>query len=446
MNKRVKIIATIGPASANEETIRQMVDVGMDAMRINMSHGDYEEHQPKIDMWRELAPDKPIILDLTGPSIRTKVQNPIAVKEGQKLTIGKDLNVSRPIHDAVVPGDTVLIDDGTVAMEVESVDGKNVEVVVTVGGVIKDNKSVNIPGAEINYTVPTEKDRKDILWGIKNDVEIFFASFVNTARDIAQIKQFLENNGSDAWVFAKIESKKGVKNAREIARIADGIVVARGDLGVEIPVEAVPRVQKELITTARRVGKPAVVATQMLTSMIKNPFPTRAEVSDIANAVYDGAAALMVSNETAVGNYPVEVVKTLARIIVANQDDVTPLEDVEWEEDADAVAYSAIKLVEQMQAKYVITPTSTGRSPRKISRFSPRAKIMATSDNPRLLRKLQVLYGVETKLVEDPPAYSTFMSLIQELLKEKRVARGDRIIGVNVARAGGTHTIRVTRA
>ncbi len=446
MPKRVKIIATIGPASAKEEIIRNMVKAGMDAMRINMSHGDYEEHQPKIDMWREIAPDKPIILDLTGPSIRTKISEPISVKEGQKLVIGRDFNVSRPIHDAVVPGDTILIDDGTVALEVESIHGSNIETVVTVGGTIKDNKSVNVPGAEINYTVPTEKDRKDILWGIKNDVEIFFASFVNTPRDVALVKQFLEENGSDAWVFAKIESKKGVENAKEIAKIADGIVVARGDLGVEIPVEAVPRVQKDLIAIARTVGKPAVVATQMLTSMIENPFPTRAEVSDIANAVYDGASALMVSNETAVGKYPVEVVKTLARIIVANQDDVTPLEDVEWEEDADAVAYSAIKLVEQMNAKYIITPTSTGRTPRKISRFLPRAKVLTVSDNPRLLRKVQLLYGTETKLVEDPPAFSTFMKIVEELSKENKVEKGAKIVGVNVARNGGTHTIRVTRA
>ncbi len=446
MPKRVKIIATIGPASANEETMKKMVEAGMDAMRINMSHGDYEEHQPKIDMWREIAPDKPVILDLTGPSIRTKIPNPITVKEGQKLVIGRDFNVSRSIHDAVVPGDTILIDDGTVTLEVESIRGSNIETVVTVGGTIKDNKSVNIPGAEINYTVPTEKDRKDILWGIKNDVEIFFASFVNTPRDIALVKQFLEENGSDAWVFAKIESKRGVENAKEITKVADGIVVARGDLGVEIPVEVVPRVQKDLITVARRMGKPPVVATQMLTSMIENPYPTRAEVSDIANAVYDGASALMVSNETAVGKYPVEVVKTLTRIIVANQDDVTPLEDVEWEEDADAVAYSAIKLVEQMNAQYIITPTSTGRSPRKISRFTPRAKILAISDNPRLLRKTQILYGTETKLVEDPPAYSTFMALVEELLKAKRIAKGTNVVGVNVARNGGTHTIRVTRA
>ncbi len=446
MPKRVKVIATIGPASANKETMKKMVEAGMDAMRINMSHGDYDEHQPKIDLWRDIAPDKPIILDLTGPSIRTKIPEPIDVKEGQKLVIGKDFDVSRQIHDAVVPGDTILIDDGTVALEVESVAGRAVETVVTVGGTIKNNKSVNIPGADINYTVPTEKDRKDILWGIKNDVEIFFASFVNTPRDVALIKKFLEEHGSDAWVFAKIESKRGVENAKEIAKVADGIVVARGDLGVEIPVEEVPRVQKELISIARKVGKPAVVATQMLTSMIENPFPTRAEVSDIANAVYDGASALMVSNETAVGKYPVEVVKTLARIIVANQDDATPLEDVEWEEDADAVAYSAIKLVEQMNAKYVITPTSTGRTPRKISRFLPKAKILAVSDNPRLLRKVQILYGTETRLVEDPPAFSTFMKIVEELLKEKKVDKGDKIVGVNVARDSGTHTIRVTRA
>ncbi|NPA76600.1 MAG: pyruvate kinase [Candidatus Diapherotrites archaeon] len=446
MPKRVKIIATIGPSSANEETMRKMYEAGMDAMRINMSHGDYDEHQPKINMWRDIAPEKPIILDLTGPSIRTRIAEPITVKEGQKLEIGKDFDVSRPIQDAVVPGDTILIDDGTVTLEVEEVRGNKIDVVVTVGGTIKNNKSVNVPGAEIHYDVPTEKDRKDILWGIKNDVEIFFASFVNSAEDIIQIKRFLEDHGSDAWVFAKIESKRGVANAKEIIRVADGIVVARGDLGVEIPLERVPRVQKDLIALARRYGKPAVVATQMLTSMIDNPFPTRAEVSDIANAVYDGASALMVSNETAVGKYPVDVVKTLSRIVVANQDEVVPLDGVEWEEDADAVAYSAIKLVEQMDAKYIITPTSTGRSPRKISRFVPRANILAVSDNPRLLRKVQLMYGTETKVVEDPPAYSTFMQLVEALRKEGRVKAGEKIVGVNVARNGGTHTIRVTKA
>jgi len=215
---------------------------------------------------------------------------------------------------------------------------------------------------------------------------------------------------------------------------------------VEIPVERVPAIQKKLIDMARDVGKPVIVATQMLTSMVENPFPTRAEVSDVANAVIDGASALMVSNETAVGKYPVKVVETLARIILANQDSVTTREDVAYEEDADAVALSAIKLVERMEAKYIITPTSTGRSPRKIARFRPRAKIIAVSDNPRLLRKLQILYGTETRLSDDPMSFTTFMGLVDALRHEERVQKGTAIVGANVARNGGTHTIRVTRA
>lgn len=415
-------------------------------MRINMSHGDYKEHQEKIDIWRQIAPNKPIILDLTGPSIRTEVKETLTVTKGQKIIIGKDFKISRAISDAVVPGDVILIDDGRVQLEVEAINGKEIETVVLVGGEIKDKKSVNIPGADIPHELPTEKDRKDMLWGIKNDVEIFFASFVSRAEDIMAVKKFLKENGSDAWVFAKIESKLGVENAEDILKVADGIVVARGDLGVEIPVEKVPAIQKELITLARDVGKPVIVATQMLTSMVNHPFPTRAEVSDVANAVLDGTSALMVSNETAVGKYPVEVIKTLTKVILANQDDVDTREEVAYEDDADAVALSAIKLIESMNARFIITPTSSGRSPRKIARFRPKAKIIAVSDNPRLLRKLQIIYGVETKLTEDPMSYMTFMSIVEEIRQSGRAKKGDAIIGANVARNGGTHTIRVTRA
>ncbi len=446
MPKRVKIIATIGPASAEPETMKRMLEAGMDAMRINMSHGDYNEHQKKIDIWRKIAPDKPIILDLTGPSIRLSVEETISAKEGDKITIGKDIMLNRDIASALVPGDVILIDDGKVQLEVDEIRGKEIETTVVVGGEIKDGKSVNIPGADIDYDLPTEKDKRDMLWGIKNDVEIFFASFVSKAKDIESVKNFLAEHGSDAWVFAKIESRMGVENAREILKVADGIVVARGDLGVEIPVERVPAIQKKLIDMARDVGKPVVVATQMLSSMVERPYPTRAEVSDVANAVIDGASALMVSNETTVGKYPVKVVETLTRIILANQDDVYAREDIEYEDDADAVALSAIKLVERMNAQFIITPTSTGRSPRKIARFRPKAKILAVSDNLRLLRKLQILYGVETRLSDDPMSFTTFMNIVDALKSDKRVEKGNAVVGVNVARDGGTHTIRVTRA
>lgn len=446
MPRRVKIIATIGPASATEEIMRKMVEKGLDAMRINMSHGDYEEHQAKVDIWRKIAPDKPIVVDLTGPSIRTIVDKPLLVKEGERVVIGRDFGTSRDISGAVNPGDEILIDDGRVRLEVEKVEGKNIVAVVTVGGEIGDRKSINIPGVDIPYDLPTEKDRKDMLWGIKNDVEVFFASFVNHAEDVLAVKEFLKENGSDAWVFAKIESQLGVKNAREILEVADGIVVARGDLGVEIPMEKVPAVQKELIMLARKIGKPVVVATQMLTSMVNNPFPTRAEVSDVANAVLDGASALMVSDETAVGKYPVKVIETLVKIILANQDDTDVCEEVTYADDADAVALSAIKLIEKMNARFIITPTTSGTSPRKIARFRPKAKIIAVSDNPSLLRKLQLIYGVETKLADDPMSFHTFASIVDELRRKGRAKKGDAIACVNVAGRGGTHTIRITRA
>ncbi|HIP74410.1 MAG TPA: pyruvate kinase [Euryarchaeota archaeon] len=446
MPRRVKIIATIGPASAKREILEKMVEKGLDAMRLNMSHGDHEEHQAKVDIWREIAPDKPIIVDLTGPSIRTVVDQPLVVKEGEKVVIGKDFSTSRDISGIVKPGDEILIDDGRIRLKVEKVEGNNIVAVVTVGGEIKNKKSINIPGADISYDLPTEKDKKDMLWGIKNDAEVFFASFVNHAEDVLAVKEFLKEHGSDAWVFAKIESELGVRNAKEILEAADGIVVARGDLGVEIPMEKVPAIQKELIMLAREIGKPVVVATQMLTSMVDHPFPTRAEVSDVANAVLDGASALMVSNETAVGKYPVEVIETLVKIILANQDDTDVREEVAYEDDADAVALSAIKLIEKMGARFIITPTNSGKSPRKIARFRPKAKIIAVSDNPSLLRKLQLVYGVETKLADDPISYHTFMSIVDELKRKGRARKGDAIACVNVAGQGGTHTIRITRA
>ncbi len=423
-----------------------MVQEGMDAMRINMSHGDYKEHGMKIELWRDIAPDRPIIADLTGPSIRVVADAPLSVSEGQRVVIGEDFRLSKDISHAVIPGDTVLVDDGKVRLEVDSVSRGRIEAVVTVGGEIKPGKSVNVPGADVYNELPTEKDMRDIKWALDNEVDLFFASFVSKPSDVLAVREFIREQGSDAWVFAKIESAKGVENVERILRVADGVVVARGDLGVEIPVESVPSVQKRIIATARRVGRSVVVATQMLSSMVNSPFPTRAEVSDVANAVFDGASALMVSNETAVGKYPVEVIRVLSRIILANQDDVVPVKDVLYEDDADAIALSALHLADRMGAPAIVAPTSSGRTPRKLARFRPAQRIVAVTADKKLLRRLHLVYGVDPRFCERPMAFSTFGSVVDSLRSEGILSDGDAVVCANVSSPDRSHTIRVVRA
>ena len=327
----VKIVCTIGPASENYDTLKAMADAGMNVARLNFSHGDYEGHEKKLKLVRQVERDvkKPIaaLLDTKGPEIRTgRMQDgAIPLEQGSQIVLtGKEECVGTPkrIHvkypllaDEVTPGQSVFIDDGSLRLEVERVDGDDVVCKVIVGGILKDTKGVNIPGADISLPALSEKDREDIAWGIQHGMEYLAVSFIKTRSDVLEVRKLIKSCGGTMKIIAKVETHQAVQNLVEIVDVVDGMMIARGDLGVEIPTEDVPLVQKHIIEMCRSRGKVVIVATQMLDSMIRNPRPTRAEASDVANAVLDGTDAVMLSGETASGAYPVEAVATMRRIV-----------------------------------------------------------------------------------------------------------------------------------
>ena len=329
----VKIVCTSGPASENYETLKSMAEAGMNVARLNFSHGDYEGHEKKLKLVRrvERAVKKPIaaLLDTKGPEIRTGLmQNgEINLAQGAKITLVSGdvepfegtperiyVNYKLLAHE-VTPGQNIFIDDGALNLEVESVDGDEVHCKIIVGGPLRNTKGINLPGADITMPALSEKDKQDIAWGIQHGMEYLAVSFVKTRQDIVDVKRLIQSYGGNMKVLAKIETKQAVDNIADIVDVVDGVMVARGDLGVEIATEDVPLVQKRIIEMCRVRGKVVIVATQMLDSMIRNPRPTRAEASDVANAVLDGTDAVMLSGETASGNYPVQAVSTMRRIV-----------------------------------------------------------------------------------------------------------------------------------
>ena len=328
--KRTKIVCTLGPASEKEEVLTALIENGLNVTRMNFSHGSHEEHKGRMDLVKKVREklNKPvaILLDTKGPEIRTGNfdQPEVLLEEGQKFTItmkdvvgNKDIcTVSyKGLANDVVVGDTILIDDGLVGLRVEEVNGDDILCIVENSGIVKNHKGVNVPGVKINLPALTEKDISDIEFGISQGIDFIAASFVRKVSDVLAIREVLErNNATDIQIISKIENQEGVDNLDDIIAVSDGIMVARGDLGVEIPTEEIPVVQKLMIAKCNEAGKPVITATQMLDSMMRNPRPTRAEVTDVANAIYDGTDAIMLSGETAAGKYPVEAVKTMATI------------------------------------------------------------------------------------------------------------------------------------
>ena len=329
--KKTKIVCTIGPASEGEDTLKEMISAGMNVARLNFSHGDYEEHGARISMLKrvreELGQPIAILLDTKGPEIRTGdfKENEVFLTEGQEYTLttrdipgdNKLCSISyKDLPGDIKAGDTILIDDGLVALKVEEViGGEDVRCIVLNNGVIKNHKGINVPGVHINMPPLTDKDKTDIAFGIENGIDFIAASFVRNAEDVLAIREFLrENQAEHIQIISKIENGEGVDKIDKIIDVSDGIMVARGDLGVEVPAEELPLLQKRIIRKCNKVGKPVITATQMLDSMIRNPRPTRAEVTDVANAILDGTDAIMLSGETAMGKYPVESVATMSQI------------------------------------------------------------------------------------------------------------------------------------
>jgi pyruvate kinase len=467
--KKTKIICTVGPASEDREILRNMMLAGMNAARLNFSHGTHEEQKRKIDLIKALRKelDLPIsiILDTKGPEIRTGEfgGKEVPLNEGQKYILTVDdvmgtneiCSVSyKALIEDVRPGDRILVDDGLIGMTVDEIEGGNIICTVNNGGVIKDHKSVNIPGVTVKLPAITEKDKEDIRFGIREGVDYIAASFVRKGSDVVEIREFLKANGAEQiQIIAKIENKEGVDNILDIIAFSDAVMVARGDLGVEIPAEQVPVTQKRIIKLCNLEGKPVITATQMMDSMIRNPRPTRAEVTDVANAIYDGTDVVMLSGETASGKYPVEAVQMMDRIAVTteaslNYDSI--LREKNRAMDAsitNAIGYATCTSAQGLKATAILTPTATGHTAQVVSKFRPRAPILAFTTTEQVARHLSLAWGVTPILTK--PAGSekgVFHDAVTLAEKKGYISEGDIIVitaGAPVGVGGRTNMLRI---
>ncbi|XAM50366.1 Pyruvate kinase [Terrisporobacter vanillatitrophus] len=413
--KRTKIVCTLGPASESEEILRDLINNGLNVCRMNFSHGSHEEHKGRMDLVKkvreELGQPTAILLDTKGPEIRTgQFDVPeVLLEEGQTFTITmKDVmgnkemcTVSyKELAKDVKPGDTILIDDGLVGLTVKEIKGDDIVCEVQNSGIVKNHKGVNVPGVKVNLPAITEKDRSDIEFGIEQGIDFIAASFVRKVSDVLAIREILEANNADhIKIISKIENQEGVDNLDEIIAISDGIMVARGDLGVEIPTEEIPVVQKLMIKKCNEAGKPVITATQMLDSMMRNPRPTRAEVTDVANAIYDGTDAIMLSGETAAGKYPVEAVKTMSTIArrteeTINYDKLLRSKSNTSKNVTDAISYATCTTAVDLDAKAILSSTASGHTARMVSKFRPDCPIIATTSHEDVRRQLSLTWGV----------------------------------------------------
>ena len=467
--KKTKIVCTIGPSSEQPEVFRTLVESGLDVARLNFSHGSHEEHLARILMIKKVRAEleKPvaILLDTKGPEIRTgKFAGEVELKEGQTFTLTtqeylgdqEKCQVSyEGLPQDVAPGTLILIDDGLVGMEVVSAEGSEIVCRVLNGGIVKSNKGVNVPGVSIQLPAITEKDISDIIFGIDNGIDFIAASFIRKAADVMEIRKVLEaHGGQHVHIISKIENQEGVDNMREILEVSDGIMVARGDLGVEIPTEHIPLVQKELIKLCNRAGKPVITATQMLDSMIRNPRPTRAETTDVANAIFDGTDAIMLSGETAAGKYPVEAVRTMATIAAAAENSLdygALLRSVHKSEADDnvtfAVSHATCLTALDLQASAIMTATSSGFTARKISKFRPKAPIIAATTSEQVRRKLALVWGVTSISLGKADSTDEIMEKSLRSAQEAGlIEQGDLVIltaGIPVGVAGATNMMKV---
>ena len=450
--KKTKIICTLGPNANDRAFIKKLVESGMDIARFNFSHGTHEEQQKRMELLKsvrdELNVPIAILLDTKGPEIRTgllKNGEKVWLQENQIFTlttkeiIGDATTVSMNyagLAEDVKIGKRILIDDGLIELEVKQITGNDIVCRVVNGGELGQRKGVNVPGVQVRLPALTEKDKEDILFGIEQGVDFIAASFVRNAETIKEIKSLLHDKKAPYIpIIAKIENAEGICNIDEILECADGVMVARGDLGVEIPVQEIPHYQKWLIQKCNECNKPVITATQMLDSMIRNPRPTRAEVTDVANAVYDGTDAVMLSGETAQGKYPVESLRMMVEV-VKNAEEYLDYEHLLHTTQkkqktgiSDAIAYASVATAAELDAKCIITPTASGATARVVSKFRPKAWIVGVSPNEETLRRMQILRGVyPVKSIPCSTSEEMSREAIQ-LAKEKRmVASGDTVI------------------
>jgi len=465
--RRAKIVATLGPATESYEMIRAIIDAGVDVTRMNLSHGSYAEHEVRFANVRKAADDSgrpvAILVDLQGPKIRlgkfTDGPHELAVGDTFKITAEdvpgtKELvsTTFKGLPGDVKPGDYLLIDDGKVRVQVESVDGPVVTTKVIVAGPVSNNKGINLPGVAVSVPALSEKDEADLRWGLQAGADIIALSFVRNAADVTRVHEIMAEEGRKVPVIAKIEKPQAVDNLEEIIDAFDGIMVARGDLGVELPLEAVPIVQKRAVELCRRMAKPVIVATQMLESMVENPVPTRAETSDVANAVLDGADAVMLSGETSVGKYPVVVVETMARIVESTEEHglerIRPF-TAKPRTQGGIITLAANEVAEFVEAKYICIFTESGDTARRMSRLRPAIPMMAFAVDPAIRRRMALTWGVRSTLVEHVAHTDLMFLQVDEFFLENKLAsEGDKVVVISGSPPGiigSTNDIRVHR-
>ena len=474
--RRAKIVATLGPATSSYESIAALVEAGLDVARLNLSHGDYAIHEQTYAHVRAASDHYGrgvgVLVDLQGPKIRVGrfASGPVMLQVGQRFTITTedapgDVEMVSTTHTGLPgdcsPGDRILIDDGRITLQVEEVVGPRVITTILEGGRISDNKGVNLPGVAVSVPAMSEKDVADLRWALRIGADLIALSFVRSAADLQDVRAIMDEEGVHLPVLAKVEKPQAVENLVDIVAAFDGVMVARGDLGVELPLEAVPLVQKQAITLCRSFGKPVIVATQMLDSMVTATRPTRAEASDVANAVLDGADALMLSGETSVGEHPAHVIRTMSRIIEYVEEfgleRIPPAEEPPERHPggpashstARALTRAAVAVAREVDASAVIAFTEGGASARLISRMRPTTPLLAFTPNPRVRSQLALSWGVETFLV--PSAHHTDDMVLQvdrALLEIGRATAGERVVivaGVPPGIPGTTNGMRVHR-
>lgn len=469
--RHVKIICTVGPASEQETTMKEMLQAGMDIARLNFSHGTRAEHGARIAALRRMAKQvgRPlgILLDTQGPELRVG-QLPgegIELEAGSRVILGPEGVTGEPwpyiplnypaLAGDVRPGDQILLDDGLIGLEIEEIRAGEGLITCRVqnSATVGSRKGINVPGREIGLPSLTEKDKEDIAYGLDRGIDFIAASLVRRAADITELKAFLESLGAGVWVIAKIENRAAVENLEEILKIADGVMVARGDLGVEIPAEEVPLVQKRIIRLANNLGKPVITATQMLESMIQHPRPTRAEASDVANAVLDGSDAVMLSGETAAGKYPVEAVATMARI-VPQAEGALPYRRLLARRSRttapavpDAISQASCTIAQAINAVAIITPTASGSTPRMVAKYRPRQPIIAATPDAGVQRRLTLIWGVTPLLVRPHSGTDAMIAeAMRASLESGLVQEGDVTVvtaGVPAGIPGSTNLLKV---
>lgn len=467
--RKTKIICTMGPAIDHDDLLRDMLQAGMNVARLNFSHGDHAEHLQRVNRLKNLRAELNIpialLLDTKGPEIRTgNFENgKILLRDGDRLllvpgdSIGNEKLISvsySEFYRDVYPGSRILIDDGLVELEVIDIQDTAVSCRVLNGGQVSNHKSINLPGAKTNLPALTEKDIEDIRFAVENEFDFIAVSFVRKAADVLEIRKILEKlNGGGIHIIAKIENREGISNFDDILKVADGIMVARGDLGVEIPMQEVPTVQKSLIEKCYKIGKPCITATQMLDSMIRNPRPTRAEVSDVANAILDGTSAVMLSGETAAGKFPLESLRMMTSIAEQTEKSIDY-----WAEFlkskyemvssvTNAISHATCMTAMDLKASAIVAVTHSGRTARLISRFRPESPIIATTVSQRSLRQLALSWGVYPYLVREVHTTDEMFELgMTKALESGAVKNGDVVVitgGTPVGMSGTTNTLKV---